>query len=905
MTNEMLKYIDFKKVDVIFEDFNKFTGFVTAILDLEGNVLSKSGWRTICTQFHRVNSETCKNCLISDTILSEKNEDNSYKIYKCKNGLIDVSIPLIIDGEHVANIFTGQLFIEKPDIHFFEKQALKYGFDKTEYMNALSEVPVCSKEKVDSVVRYLISLTNIIVELTKAKMKEEKSKILFESSLNSHKDIIILSLDKNYNYLYFNQTHKNTMKNTYNAEVEVGKCIFDYMTKEDDIAKAKKNYGKALKGQALITRESYGDIELKTYETNYNPIYDDNDKIIGVSAYAKDISEIIEANKKLKKEKLTIQNYLDIAGVILLILNKHGEVTMINQKGCQILGLNIDQIIGKNWFDNFIPKGDINKLKKVFNDVLNNQSGLASHYESIIINSQGEERYISWNNTIIRDTGNNITGVLSSGEDITEIEISNKKLKESEKRYRELNNNLNAGVVVHNPDTSIMYFNKMAEEILGLKYDELMGSYASSSQFVFVDKNIKIMEIEEYPVNIIIKNKTLLKNYLVGVKHINKDKIVWLSVNGVPLFNEDRSIKEIVISFDDITLEKVRQDKIIYISEHDYLTDLFNRSYFVESYKEMDNPKYYPLGILMIDVNGLKIINDAYGHDVGDVILKKVSDILRQSCRENDIICRIGGDEFTVVLPNISEGEIELIRANIYENSKKETINNIELSLATGYEIKSLDFEGDLDDVLKLAENHMYRNKLVEGISVRNKAIIAILQTLTEKYEEEKIHSANVSYYCKKIGEALNINEEDVKDLELAGMYHDIGKISIPDAILKKPGKLSKEEFDTIKKHPEISYQILRAADEFSDLAIHALYHHERWDGTGYPSGKKGEEIPLFSRIICVADSYEAMTAVRSYKKQLTKDEAVKEIIKCSRFQFDEDIARVFVEKVLHKKWIT
>ena len=240
MTNEMLKYIDFKKVDVIFEDFNKFTGFVTAILDLEGNVLSKSGWRTICTQFHRVNSETCKNCLISDTILSEKNEDNSYKIYKCKNGLIDVSIPLIIDGEHVANIFTGQLFIEKPDIHFFEKQALKYGFDKTEYMNALSEVPVCSKEKVDSVVRYLISLTNIIVELTKAKMKEEKSKILFESSLNSPKDIIILSLDKNYNYLYFNQTHKNTMKNTYNAEVEVGKCIFDYMTKEDDIAKAKK-----------------------------------------------------------------------------------------------------------------------------------------------------------------------------------------------------------------------------------------------------------------------------------------------------------------------------------------------------------------------------------------------------------------------------------------------------------------------------------------------------------------------------------------------------------------------------------------------------------------------------------------------------------------------------------------
>jgi HD-GYP domain-containing protein (c-di-GMP phosphodiesterase class II) len=144
---------------------------------------------------------------------------------------------------------------------------------------------------------------------------------------------------------------------------------------------------------------------------------------------------------------------------------------------------------------------------------------------------------------------------------------------------------------------------------------------------------------------------------------------------------------------------------------------------------------------------------------------------------------------------------------------------------------------------------------------------------------------------------------DELFGLELAGMYHDIGKISIPDAILNKPGRLTEEEFDIMKTHPEVSYQILRAADEYSDLAIHALYHHERWDGKGYPSGKQGEDIPLFSRIITVADAYEAMTSVRVYKDKMNQKDAVNEIIRCSGTQFDKAIAKVFVTKVLHKEW--
>jgi len=172
---------------------------------------------------------------------------------------------------------------------------------------------------------------------------------------------------------------------------------------------------------------------------------------------------------------------------------------------------------------------------------------------------------------------------------------------------------------------------------------------------------------------------------------------------------------------------------------------------------------------------------------------------------------------------------------------------------------------------------------------------------LTDKYQLEKTHSKRVSLYSRQIGEAMNLRPDDLKELEMAGLFHDIGKISIPDLILDKPGRLTPEEFETIKTHTEVGYQILRAADEYSDLAIHALHHHERWDGKGYPKGLKEEEIPLFSRIICIADAFEAMTSDRPYKKALTIQKAVEELQRCAGTQFDANLVAVFVEQVVFK----
>ncbi len=365
-----------------------------------------------------------------------------------------------------------------------------------------------------------------------------------------------------------------------------------------------------------------------------------------------------------------------------------------------------------------------------------------------------------------------------------------------------------------------------------------------------------------------------------------------------PMYDEYKNIIGAVGISRDITEPMRKQKEIEYISIHDFLTGLYNRRHFVEAFAELDEEFNYPLGMMMIDLNGLKILNDAYGHDTGDKALKKVADVLKSVADEDDIVCRIGGDEFAIILINTEVAKLDEVKEKIQLRLSNILIENIPLSVAIGYEIKKNELM-DLEEVLKNAENQMYRNKVTEGRSIRNNAIKAILKTLTDKFEDEKTHSTRVSELCKKMGIALSVKSDDLRELEVAGLFHDIGKISIPDDILYKPARLTPEEFEIIKMHTENGYHILRAADEYSNLAEYALSHHEHWNGKGYPRGLSGKDIPLFSRIICIADAFEAMTSDRVYRKKLTEQAAVNEIIKYAGTQFDPDLAKIFVEKVL------
>ncbi|MGI6685919.1 MAG: diguanylate cyclase [Bacillota bacterium] len=341
-----------------------------------------------------------------------------------------------------------------------------------------------------------------------------------------------------------------------------------------------------------------------------------------------------------------------------------------------------------------------------------------------------------------------------------------------------------------------------------------------------------------------------------------------------------------------------RKNEIIYLSYHDKLTGLYNRRFLEEQIKRIDTEKYLPISIIMGDVNGLKLFNDAFGHDKGDEFLKKAAHLIQVSCREEDIVARWGGDEFVILLPRTKIEEAEEIIQRIKKSYSTEHVNTLNISASFGCATKRKAGE-DIQKVLKSAEDSMYQNKIIENRGQRNGTINTIVNALHEKNPREQLHSKRASEISIKIGTMIGLSETELSKLKTAALLHDIGKIAIDEGILNKSDKLILEEWNEIKRHPEIGHRILNTSYNFSELADCILAHHERWDGTGYPKGLKGEDIPLISRIIALADSFDAMISTRPYRQAMSHEEACQEIIKNSGTQFDPEIAKIFIEKVV------
>ncbi|MFA9465062.1 MAG: HD domain-containing phosphohydrolase [Velocimicrobium sp.] len=350
-----------------------------------------------------------------------------------------------------------------------------------------------------------------------------------------------------------------------------------------------------------------------------------------------------------------------------------------------------------------------------------------------------------------------------------------------------------------------------------------------------------------------------------------------------------------------ITDEHKHLKQIEYLSYHDQVTRLYNRRFYEEELKHLDVLEFLPFCVIIADINGLKLVNDSFGHNAGDLLLGKFAQVLQSTCPKTDRIARIGGDEFAVLLPNTTEKQVEKIVQSIMENCEKENVNAITLSVSLGWGIK-LDRDEELMDILKSAEDMMYKKKLLEAPSRRGKTIELIINTLHEKNPREEQHSHRVAELCEKLAIELKLPDHEKGELRSAGLLHDIGKIAIPEELLNKPGKLTREEYGNICRHPEIGYRILCSAHDMSDIAEFVFAHHERWDGKGYPRGLKEEEIPVVSRMIAIADAYDAMTSARSYRFSFSEEEAAMEILKNAGVQFDPELAHRFVYDVLRYK---
>jgi diguanylate cyclase (GGDEF)-like protein len=303
----------------------------------------------------------------------------------------------------------------------------------------------------------------------------------------------------------------------------------------------------------------------------------------------------------------------------------------------------------------------------------------------------------------------------------------------------------------------------------------------------------------------------------------------------------------------------------------------------------------------MCDVNGLKLTNDVFGHGEGDMLLSRIAMILRESCRNEDIVARVGGDEFCILLPRTSYGQAAEICKRIY--ARCETTDsglpsgNAKLSISLGWGTKT-EPDGQLDTVMKAAEDAMYRRKLLESRSQHSFIISSIRTTLFEKSFETEQHAQRLIAYSKAVAQALGLPDDQVNDIELFALLHDIGKIAIDGHILTKPGKLTEIEWEEMRRHPEIGFRIAQSSQDLAHISEYILCHHERWDGTGYPQGLKGTAIPLLARILLVVDAYDAMTQDRVYRKAMSRDEACAELLLHAGTQFDPNVVWAFLELV-------
>lgn len=312
MGSEILRSIDFDTVNVLLEGFNKLTGFVTAIEDLEGNVLSQSGWREVCTEFHRKNPETAKKCKSSDVELTkEAKTDHKYHSYKCMNGLVDVVVPIIINDEHIANLFTGQFFFKEPDISFFKQQAKAYGFDENSYMEVISKVPIFSKDKTEEVLDFLLNITQIIVKMTQEKLnqieinkeiKKSEEQLVHSRDLMryiiEHNRSAVAVHDRDLKYLYVSQRYLDDYK--VSDKDIIGKHHYEVFP---DLPQKWRNvHQKALRGEiSSAEKDAYiredGTVDWTRWECR--PWYEADGSIGGIIVYTEVITERIESEKKI------------------------------------------------------------------------------------------------------------------------------------------------------------------------------------------------------------------------------------------------------------------------------------------------------------------------------------------------------------------------------------------------------------------------------------------------------------------------------------------------------------------------------------------------------------------------------------------------------------------------------
>jgi diguanylate cyclase (GGDEF)-like protein/PAS domain S-box-containing protein len=583
-----------------------------------------------------------------------------------------------------------------------------------------------------------------------------------------------------------------------------------------------------------------------------------------------------QALSEREKELLTVtDNMTDLVSMT----DAEGRFVYLTGLYKDLLGYSKEELIGRSVFD-LVYKDDLPHVFSRFKEAIAEKK--SDQLEFRAVRNDGNLVWVETIGNLLIDGNGAVTGAVFTTRNINERKKAEEALRRSEEHLQAIADSLDG--ILYAVDSDLCYTFSKGRKLsaLGLRQDEYVGK----TMYEWFET-----EDPEHPT--IKAHLQALTGEVVQLEAVRGDSVFSTVLS--PLHDESGSIVGVAGLLTDITEQKKAYERIRHMSYHDQLTDLYNRHYFEHIKKEL---KELPvISVIMTDINGLKLINDTYGHETGDELLKEYARILKKSFKKSDLIFRWGGDEFVVVLKNTAEATSWDLCNRLIRQCSESLVRELPLSISVG--ISSKRQGEDVDRALPEAENMMYKNKLNESKSSKNLIMKTLLHTLSEKSFETKEHIERMSDIGKRLGLSLNLPPSELSRLNTLIMLHDIGKINIDSHILLKETSLSEVEWAEIKKHPEVGFRITRTAEEFAYVAEEILSHHERWDGLGYPQGLAGESIPYLARILALIDSYDVMRNGRPYKKKMTIEEIVVEIKRCAGKHFDPELAQNFINFIL------